>query len=81
MVQPLEDGAFLIDARLGIDELSDLIGIDLPDEEWDTVGGLVLALAGRVPDEGEAFEFESHVFVAEEVRKRRIGRVRLRSRS
>ena len=78
MVQVLDDGAYLIDARLGIDELSDLIGIDVPDEEWDTVGGLVLGLAGRVPDEGEAFEFENHVLVAEEVRRRRVGRVRLR---
>ena len=47
------DGSYLIDARLGIDELGALIGADLPDEEWDTVGGLVLGLAGRVPKEGE----------------------------
>ena len=29
---------------------------ELPDEEWDTVGGLILGLAGRVPKEGESFE-------------------------
>ena len=79
MVTSLADGSYLLDARLGVDELSDLLGVDVPDEEWDTVGGLVLGLAGRVPDEGESFEFDRHVFVADRVQGRRIERVRLRS--
>lgn len=77
MVTPLEGGGYLLDARLGVDELSDLLGVDVPDEEWDTVGGLILGLAGRVPEEGEAFEFDRHVFVAERVHGRRVERVRL----
>jgi len=80
MVEHIGDGSYLIDARLGIDELGALIGADLPDEEWDTVGGLVLGLAGRVPKEGEEFEIESHVFTADRVQGRRIARVRVHGR-
>lgn len=80
MITPLEDGGYLLDARLSVDELGGLIGVDLPDEEWDTVGGLVLGLAGRVPREGESFELNDHVFIAERVQGRRIARVRLRAR-
>lgn len=80
MVTTLGEGSYLIDARLGIDELGQLIGADLPDEEWDTVGGLILGLAGRVPKEGETFELEKHVFTADRVQGRRVSRVRVHSR-
>lgn len=80
MVTSLGEGSYLIDARLGVDELGELIGADLPDEEWDTVGGLILGLAGRVPREGESFELERHVFTAERVQGRRVARVRVRGR-
>lgn len=71
------DGAFLVDGRLPIDELEELIGVVLPDEEWDTVGGLVLGLAGKVPSEGDSFELNGHEFVAARVQGRRISQVRL----
>ena len=80
MVTELGEGGYLIDARLGIDELGQLIGAELPDEEWDTVGGLILGLAGRVPREGEVFEFDHHVFTAERVQGRRVARVRVHAR-
>ncbi len=80
MVEHVSDGSYLIDARLGIDELEALIGTELPDDEWDTVGGLVLGLAGRVPKEGEKFELASHVFTADRVQGRRIARVRVHGR-
>lgn len=80
MVTPLEGGSFLVDGRMAVDELAELIGVDLPDDEWDTVGGLVLGLAGRVPREGEAFILAQHVFVADRVQGRRIARVRLEAR-
>lgn len=80
LFRQLEDGEFLVDGRLGVDELGELIGAELPDDEWDTVGGLMLGLAGRVPAEGESFEFEHHVFVADRVQGRRVARVRLKLR-
>jgi putative hemolysin len=80
MVVRLDDGGYLVDARMAIDELEDLIGVELPAEEWDTVGGLVLGLAGRVPREGEAFDVAEYTFVADQVQGRRISRVRLAGR-
>ncbi|MBT8213193.1 MAG: hemolysin family protein [Acidimicrobiia bacterium] len=79
MITPLADDAYLIDARLAIDDLEDLLGVDLPDAEWDTVGGLVLGLAGRIPREGESFEYDGRMFTAERVQGRRISRVRVSS--
>ena len=77
LVTAVDDG-YLIDARLPVDDLGDLFDVEFPDEEWDTVGGLVLALAGRVPKEGEQFEHDGVLFIADRVQGRRVSRVRCR---
>ena len=69
------DGGYLVDARLPVDDLGELFDVEFPDEEWDTVGGLVLALAGRVPKEGEQFEHDGVLFTADRVQGRRVARV------
>ena len=76
LITAVGEGEYLIDGRVGVDELEDLIGIEVPDEDWDTVGGLLLGLAGRVPEAGESFEFEGNVLTAEQVLGRRIAQVR-----
>lgn len=74
LVTPIADG-YLVDARLPVDDLGELFEVKFPDEEWDTVGGLVLALAGRVPKEGEHFEYDGVTLTADRVQGRRIARV------
>ncbi len=80
MITPLDAGGFLVDARLNVDELEDLIDAELADDSYDTVGGLVLGLAGRVPEEGESFELERFVLTADRVQGRRVARVRISPR-
>lgn len=70
-------GEWIVDARLDVDELVELVGVELPSDEWDTVGGLVLELAGRVPLEGERFEYDGLVFTADLVQGRRVSKVRV----
>jgi len=74
------DGDWIVDARLDVDELAELVGAELPSEEWDTVGGLILDLAGRVPEEGEAFDLDGLVFTATTVQGRRVSKVRVARR-
>jgi len=76
MVEEVDDG-WLVDGKLDVDDLAELAGIELPDEEWDTVGGLVFGLAGRVPDEGDTFDLEGLQFTAYSVDGRRISRVKV----
>ena len=72
-----EDGGYVVDGRVSVEDLSELVGVRLPDEDWDSVGGLVLGLAGRVPEEGETFEVEGLRLTAERVQGRRVARVRV----
>ena len=71
------DGSLLVDGRLDVDELSELVGAELPDEEWDTVGGLVLGLAGRVPKEGESYSVGPITINVVRVQGRRVAKVRV----
>lgn len=64
-----------VDARLPVDDLADVVGIELPDDEWDTVGGLVLALAERVPEEGEIFEYQQLTFRVTRMQGRRVSQI------
>lgn len=66
-----------VDARLAVDDLVKHTGVELPDDEWDTVGGLVLGLAERVPEEGEEFEFQDLVLEVRKMQGRRVSEVRV----
>jgi CBS domain containing-hemolysin-like protein len=74
-VEPAGDGRFRVNARLPVDELNELLDTRLPNEEWDTVGGLMMGILGRLPTQGERVEFEGLRFTAERVQGRRIGKV------
>jgi CBS domain containing-hemolysin-like protein len=78
LVEPLEDGTMRVDARLGVDDLNELLGASLPEEGWDTVGGLVFGTLGRVPVEGETVEFDATSITVERVQGRRVGKVIVR---
>ena len=75
LVETVSEQAVRVDARVPIDELNELLGVDLPDEEWDTVGGLVFGLTGRVPSPGETVRYDSVEFTTERVLGRRIKQV------
>ncbi len=77
-VEPLPDGDYRVNARLGIDEVNELLDVQLPSTEWDTIGGLLINLVGGVPREGQELEFQGLRLTAERVQGRRIGRVRIR---
>jgi putative hemolysin len=76
-VERLADGCLLVAGGTPIDEVNELLAIELPETDWDTVGGLLFNLLGHVPVEGEAVEFQGFEFRAERVQGRRILTVRI----
>jgi CBS domain containing-hemolysin-like protein len=71
----LGDGVYRVSGKTSIDDVNELLGVDLPDEEWDTVGGLVLDIFGKIPDAGDEVAFQKLRFRAEEVNGRRVATV------
>jgi CBS domain containing-hemolysin-like protein len=76
-IEPLPDGDYRVNARLDVDEVNELLDVELPSTEWDSIGGLLFNLVGGVPREGQEVEFQGLRLRAERVQGRRIGRVRI----
>ena len=68
---------FLIDGRLPVDELAELLGVGLPEEPWDSAGGLVFGSLGRSPRVGDRVELEGHRFEVRRVQGRRVAQLRV----
>jgi putative hemolysin len=78
-VERCDDGSVLVNAGYSVDDADELLGAELPHGNWDTVGGLMLDLVGRVPDNGDSVEVDGFRLTAVDVRGRRIGRIRIES--
>jgi CBS domain containing-hemolysin-like protein len=71
----LGDGIYRVSGKTSIDDVNEMLDVELPDEEWDTVGGLVLDIFGKIPDAGDEQEFQGLRFRAAEVQGRRVATV------
>jgi magnesium and cobalt transporter len=55
---PQDDGSVLINARANLDDFEEYFGVKLPREGYDTLGGFIIHLMGKVPRKGEALTYE-----------------------
>jgi putative hemolysin len=73
------DGSWLIDGKLQIDDLKEVLKLSkLPDEEsgsYQTLGGLVMLQVGRVPVTGDTFETEGYKFEVVDMDGKRVDKV------
>ncbi|HSI86043.1 MAG TPA: hemolysin family protein, partial [Candidatus Methylacidiphilales bacterium] len=74
-----DDGSVLVDAMIGIEELEEYFKeIDLSEEEerrYSTLAGFVCEQLGRIPGEGESFEFEGYRFEVLDMDRQRVDKV------
>ena len=71
------DGAIVADARLPIEELEEHFKISVERDKFETVGGLIFHLSGRIPSAGEVIESDTLVLTVLEADERRIAKVRI----
>ncbi len=77
--QKLDEDTFTIDGTADIEEVEELLDVTLPEGDYDTVGGMIMAEIGRIPDPGEhpSMEAGGFRFTVQEVADRRIERVKI----
>ncbi len=76
-VAPLAGGGYRLDASVTVSELNELLGTALPDDRWNTVGGLMFGTLGTIPAEGQHVVVDGYRFTAERVTGRRVTTVRV----
>ncbi len=71
-IQQREDGSYRVQALLGIDDFNKAFGSRFQDDEYDTIGGLVVSEFGRLPEQGEFVIIGSWRFVVAAADERRL---------
>ena len=75
----LDECTLRVDPKIDLEDLQELLGITLPAEGSETLGGLIYEAAGKVPETGEQFEVAELAVFVEEVADQRILQVKIRA--
>jgi putative hemolysin len=76
-IDEIASNRFIIDGRTDIGKVNDRLDVKLPEDEFETVGGFVLGLFGRLPAEGDQVKYHDLMFTVLRLRKNRISRIRV----
>ncbi len=72
-----QDGTFRVKANTEIADFNEMLGVEFPDDEFDTVGGLVIARFGHMPKRGEWVSLEGLNFTVLRADSRRLHTLRV----
>lgn len=73
----IKEGEYLVNGSVRLEDLNEEIGTHFESEDFESIGGFILGLLGRIPRTGEIINYESIRFVIEKVDKSRIMKIRL----
>jgi len=75
--EKIDDQTIIVSGNMSLEQCNKLLDARLPEDEFDTVGGLVLHLFGKVPHKGEEVRSDGYSFSVDDVGKTRILKVRI----
>jgi CBS domain containing-hemolysin-like protein len=73
----LGEDSWLCDARVNLEDLSERIGVELPAEDFDTLGGFVFDLLGKIPVKYEKAVYSGHDFIIQDMEGHKINTVKI----
>ena len=76
-VEIIDERTFIVSAQTDLDEINDLVDAELDSEEFNTVGGFVFGLFGRLPKIGEQVRYQSLRFLILEMEERRVSKIKI----
>ena len=80
LIKEVKKNKFIVDALIRIEDFNEFFDVSMSDEEYDTIGGLIMHELGRLPRRGEVLEFEKFQFKTLRADRRRIHSVEVSSR-
>lgn len=73
-----EDGSITVNAKLDVEDLEDHLDMELPEGKFESVGGFVISLLGKVPSIGERAVYKNIEMLVEAANNRKIEKLRIR---
>jgi CBS domain containing-hemolysin-like protein len=76
-VEVIDEHTFVVSGQTPLDEISELIGVEIKSEDFNTIGGFVFGLFGRLPKIGEQVRAHDLRFLIIEMEERRISKIKI----
>nr|WP_238442382.1 hemolysin family protein [Desulfofalx alkaliphila] len=76
-IELIKDNQYLVQGSTGLDLINGVLGINIRSECFDSIGGFVMGLFGRMPDVGEAIEYNGIKFTVDKVGRNRITAIKI----
>ncbi|MGB4406716.1 MAG: hemolysin family protein [Sphaerochaeta sp.] len=73
----VEEKVYIVEARTSIDDVNEKIGLKIDEEDFETIGGYVFELFGRIPVEKESVEDLQAIFTVENIDGHKINQLKL----
>ncbi|MBU3811318.1 MAG: hemolysin family protein [Candidatus Niameybacter stercoravium] len=73
----IADKEYLVDGSFRISDFNDELNLDISSNEFDSIGGFIIGLLDRFPDEGEVVVYDDITFKVEETMNNRINKLRI----
>lgn len=76
-ITTLSENAWICDARMSLDDLNDEIGSDFPKDDFETLGGFVFDLFGKIPSNFEKVSWAKYDFIIQEMDGHKIDTIKI----
>ena len=76
-IEIITEDEYVVDGSVKIDVVNDMIGANLESEDFDSIGGFIIGILGRLPNNGETLEYNNIQFIIENIEKNRIEKLRI----
>ena len=70
-------GKYMVNSRMEVDQIGELLSLILPEGDYETLGGFLLERFGHIPQPGEVLHFDKMIFTVLSSDERSIGRVKI----
>lgn len=68
----LDENHYIVDARTSIEDINNELKLNLQDDDFETIGGLVFEIFGRIPNKDESIDIDNNTFKVEEIEGHKI---------
>ena len=76
-IQMIKENEYVVNGNMRLDELNELLGTNFESDDFESIGGFLIGILGRLPQNDELINYETIRFVIENVEKNRINKIRI----
>jgi putative hemolysin len=78
-IRKIDNNTFIVDGMTPIDDFNDYFNVNIQSEDYDTIGGFLISLLGRIPEntEEQNIEYDNLIFKITEIKEKRIERIKV----